>query len=93
MKIFNMKNYICLGLILFCINIHVHVCAQDTLWINTGDWHQSQDTMSVLRFNETAVFDTSNVALITSADASLFLSIQMTEEILPTGPSTMHRVK
>jgi hypothetical protein len=79
MKIFNMKNYICLGLIIFCINLHENVCAQDTLWINTGDWHQSQDTMSVLRFNETAVFDTSNVALITSADASLFLTVINTD--------------
>ena len=75
MKIYNMKNYICLGLIIFCINLNVNVCAQDTLWINTGDWHQSQDTMSVLRFNETAVFDTSNVVLSTSADAPLFLTV------------------
>ena len=74
-----MKNYICLGLIIFCINLNVNVCAQDTLWINTGDWHQSQDTMSVLRFNETAVFDTSNVVLSTSADAPLFLTVINTD--------------
>jgi len=79
MKIYNMKNYICLGLIIFCINLNVNVCAQDTLWINTGDWHQSQDTMSVLRFNETAVFDTSNVVLSTSADAPLFLTVINTD--------------
>jgi hypothetical protein len=35
--------------------------------------------MSVLRFNETAVFDTSNVALSTSADASLFLTVINTD--------------
>jgi len=75
MKIFNMKNYIRFALIIFGINLNVNGYAQDTLWINTGDWHQSQDTMSVLRFNDTPVFDTSNVALNTSADASLFLTV------------------
>lgn len=53
--------------------------AQDTLWINSGEWHQSQDTMQVLRFNETAVFDTSNVALSTSVDASSFLTVINTD--------------
>jgi hypothetical protein len=53
--------------------------AQDTLWINSGEWYQSQDTMQVLRFNETAVFDTSNVALSTPADASLFLTVINTD--------------
>ena len=57
----------------------MNVCAQDTLWINSGEWHQSQDTMQVLRFNETAVFDTSNVAISTFADASLFLTVINTD--------------
>jgi len=74
-----MKNCIRFALIIFGINLNVNGYAQDTLWINTGDWHQSQDTMSVLRFNETAVFDTSNVALSTSADASLFLTVINTD--------------
>ena len=57
MKIYNMENHIRLGLIILGFNLNINVCAQDTLWINTGDWHQSQDTMTVLRFNETPVFD------------------------------------
>ena len=68
-----MKNYIGLGLIIFGIN--VNVCAQDTLWINSGEWYQSQDTMSVLRFNSTAIFDTSNVAISTDADVPLLLTV------------------
>lgn len=75
MKIYNMRNHIRLGLIILGVTLNMNVFAQDTLWINTGDWHQSQDTMSVLRFNDTPVFDTSNVALNTSADASLFLTV------------------
>jgi hypothetical protein len=74
-----MRNHICLGLIIYFTNLNINVCAQDTLWINSGEWHQSQDTMQVLRFNETAIFDTSNVALRTSADASLFLTIINTD--------------
>jgi FtsP/CotA-like multicopper oxidase with cupredoxin domain len=37
--------------------------AQDTLYINTGMWEQSADTMLVLRFNSENIFDTSNVAI------------------------------
>jgi hypothetical protein len=74
-----MKNHIHLGIIICVISVNMNVCAQDTLWINSGEWHQSQDTMQVLRFNETAVFDTSNVAISTFADASLFLTVINTD--------------
>ena len=74
-----MKNHIHLGIIICVISVNMNVCAQDTLWINSGEWYQSQDTMQVLRFNETAVFDTSNVALSTSVDASSFLTVINTD--------------
>ena len=70
-----MKNYIHLGLIIFSINLSVNVSSQDTLWINPGLWNQSVDTMSVLRFNETEVYDTSNVALSVYEDASWLLTV------------------
>jgi len=74
-----MLKIIHLGIIICAISVNINVCAQDTLWINSGEWYQSQDTMQVLRFNETADFDTSNVALSTSADASLFLTVINTD--------------
>ncbi|PCJ81201.1 MAG: hypothetical protein COA49_05690 [Bacteroidetes bacterium] len=37
--------------------------SQDTLWINTGTWNQSADTLPALRFNSSENFDTSNVAI------------------------------
>ena len=74
-----MKNHISLGIIICVMSLSMRSYAQDTLWINSGEWHQSQDTMQVLRFNETAVFDTSNVALSTSVDASSFLTVINTD--------------
>ena len=55
-------NNFCLSVLLLVI-LSCQVQGQDTLWVNTGDWHQSADTMQVLRFNETTAFDTSNAAL------------------------------
>ena len=70
-----MKNYIHLGIIIFSVNLSVNVSSQDTLWINTGLWNQSVDTMSVLRYNETAVYDTSNFALSAYENSSWFLTV------------------
>ncbi len=62
-------------LALASISMNIHLSAQDTLWINTGEWHQSMDTMSVLRYNASAVFDTSNVALINPEETALLLTV------------------
>lgn len=39
---------------------------QDTLWVNSGQWYQSADTMTVLRLNTSSEFDTTSVALSAS---------------------------
>ena len=44
---------------MFCLTSST-VTGQNTIWINTGEWMQSADTMPALRFNSTAVFDTVN---------------------------------
>lgn len=48
---------------LFVTFISLASIAQDTLWINTGSWYQSYDTLQVMRLNSTPQFDTSNVAI------------------------------
>lgn len=49
--------------------------AQDTLWINTGVWHQSADTLPALRFNASENFDTSNVAIEIPSDQTWSLTV------------------
>lgn len=55
-----MKHYISAFLVSI---ISLASIAQDTLWINTGSWHQSNDTLELMRLNSTPQFDTSNVAI------------------------------
>ena len=80
-----MKRPVFIKLTSIMVLAHCIACttaiAQITIWINTGEWMQSADTMPALRFNSTAVFDTVNTFFNAPENAGWELTVINTDSV------------
>ena len=68
---------------IFCLTTGSTI-AQDTIWINSGEWMQSADTMPALRFNASAVFDTVNTSFNIQENNTWALTVINTDSVAHT---------